>query len=55
MKIVNTAFVAPIVIGAGSTIGAGSVLTKDVEPETLALSRAKQKTVTTWTRPKDKD
>ena len=51
----NTAFVAPIVIGAGSTIGAGSVLTKDVEPETLALSRAKQKTVTTWARPKDKD
>lgn len=36
-------FVAPVEIGEGSLIGAGSTITKDVPPRTLAVSRAKQK------------
>ena len=51
----NTAFVAPIVIGEGATIGAGSTITKDVDPNVLGLSRAKQRTIADWIRPKDQD
>jgi bifunctional UDP-N-acetylglucosamine pyrophosphorylase/glucosamine-1-phosphate N-acetyltransferase len=36
-------FVAPVEIGAGSLIGAGSTITRDVPANTLAISRAKQK------------
>jgi bifunctional UDP-N-acetylglucosamine pyrophosphorylase/glucosamine-1-phosphate N-acetyltransferase len=38
----NTELVAPIKIGRGSIIGAGSTITKEVPPNTLAVSRAKQ-------------
>ena len=51
----NTAFVAPIVIGEGSTIGAGSTITKDVDSNVLGLSRAKQRTISDWKRPEDQD
>ncbi len=47
----DTQLIAPIKIGDGVTIGAGSTITKDVEPEVLALSRSKQQTITGWTRP----
>ncbi|MFH0821290.1 MAG: bifunctional UDP-N-acetylglucosamine diphosphorylase/glucosamine-1-phosphate N-acetyltransferase GlmU [Pseudomonadota bacterium] len=36
-------FVAPVEIGEGSLIGAGSTITRDVPPNTLAVTRAKQK------------
>ncbi|MEJ2717660.1 MAG: bifunctional UDP-N-acetylglucosamine diphosphorylase/glucosamine-1-phosphate N-acetyltransferase GlmU [Deltaproteobacteria bacterium] len=36
-------FIAPVEIGEGSLIGAGSTITRDVPPGTLAVSRAKQK------------
>ncbi len=36
-------FVAPVEIGEGSVIGAGSTITKDVPPRSLAVSRSKQK------------
>jgi bifunctional UDP-N-acetylglucosamine pyrophosphorylase/glucosamine-1-phosphate N-acetyltransferase len=36
-------FVAPVEVGAGSLIGAGSTITRDVPDNTLAISRAKQK------------
>ncbi len=39
----DTQFIAPVKIGEGSTIGAGSTITKDVPPNSLALSRTKQK------------
>jgi bifunctional UDP-N-acetylglucosamine pyrophosphorylase/glucosamine-1-phosphate N-acetyltransferase len=34
--------VAPVRLGDGATTGAGSVITTDVEPQSLALSRSKQ-------------
>jgi bifunctional UDP-N-acetylglucosamine pyrophosphorylase/glucosamine-1-phosphate N-acetyltransferase len=36
-------FVAPVEIGEGSLIGAGSTITKDVPPNSLAVSRSRQK------------
>lgn len=41
----NTALVAPISIGDGAVIGAGSVITQAVSPEALAVSRAPQKEI----------
>ncbi|MDL2317214.1 bifunctional UDP-N-acetylglucosamine diphosphorylase/glucosamine-1-phosphate N-acetyltransferase GlmU [Desulfovibrio sp. OttesenSCG-928-A18] len=39
----NTALVAPVSVGAGSLIGAGSVITKDVPDNHLGITRAMQK------------
>lgn len=44
----NTAFVAPVSIGDGSTIGAGSVITTNVEAGDLVLTRAERKTLPNW-------
>ena len=41
----NTAMVAPVVIGDGAVIGAGSVITGDVAEDALALSRAEEKQI----------
>ncbi len=38
----NTALVAPVTIGAGAYVGAGSTITKDVPPGMLGISRARQ-------------
>ena len=38
----NTALVAPVTIGDGALIAAGSTITRDVEPGTLAFGRARQ-------------
>jgi bifunctional UDP-N-acetylglucosamine pyrophosphorylase/glucosamine-1-phosphate N-acetyltransferase len=39
----NTALVAPVTVGDGAVIGAGSVITKDVDANALAVTRAEQK------------
>jgi bifunctional UDP-N-acetylglucosamine pyrophosphorylase/glucosamine-1-phosphate N-acetyltransferase len=39
---VHNAFVAPVEIGDDAWIGAGSVITTDVPPESLAVARARQ-------------
>ncbi len=47
----NTALVAPIEIGEGATIGAGSTLNKNAEENKLTFSRAPQKMIDGWKRP----
>jgi bifunctional UDP-N-acetylglucosamine pyrophosphorylase/glucosamine-1-phosphate N-acetyltransferase len=44
----NTSLVAPITIGEGAYIGSGSVITKDVPPDALAVERTQQVTKEGW-------
>ncbi|HEY8593074.1 MAG TPA: bifunctional UDP-N-acetylglucosamine diphosphorylase/glucosamine-1-phosphate N-acetyltransferase GlmU [Sphingomicrobium sp.] len=46
----NTALVAPVRVGQGAIVGAGSVITRDVEPDSLAVERNEQKTIAGWAR-----
>jgi bifunctional UDP-N-acetylglucosamine pyrophosphorylase/glucosamine-1-phosphate N-acetyltransferase len=46
----NTALVAPVTVGDGAVIGAGSVITEDVEPDSLAVERSEQKGIAGWAR-----
>jgi len=46
----NTALVAPVRIGDGAIVGAGSVITNDVEPDSLALERSEQKGIAGWAK-----
>ncbi|MFY8060218.1 MAG: DapH/DapD/GlmU-related protein, partial [Arenimonas sp.] len=50
----NSSLVAPVSIGAGATIGAGSVITKDAPSDTLTVARAKQLSLNGWQRPAKK-
>ena len=50
----NSALVAPVTIGEGATIGAGSVITKNAPPNELTLARGGQATVRGWRRPAKK-
>ncbi|MBI3903933.1 MAG: bifunctional UDP-N-acetylglucosamine diphosphorylase/glucosamine-1-phosphate N-acetyltransferase GlmU [Nitrosomonadales bacterium] len=47
----DTQLVAPVKIGRGTTIGAGSTITRDTPEGELTLSRSKQLTVAGWKRP----
>ena len=47
----DSQLVAPVTVGRGATIGAGTTLTKDAPAGKLTLSRAKQMTVDAWQRP----
>jgi bifunctional UDP-N-acetylglucosamine pyrophosphorylase/glucosamine-1-phosphate N-acetyltransferase len=47
----NASLVAPITVGEGATIGAGSVLTKDAPAHQLTVARAKQTSHAGWQRP----
>jgi bifunctional UDP-N-acetylglucosamine pyrophosphorylase/glucosamine-1-phosphate N-acetyltransferase len=44
----NTSLVAPVKVGDGANTGAGSVITKDVEKDALAVERSEQKQVAGW-------
>jgi bifunctional UDP-N-acetylglucosamine pyrophosphorylase/glucosamine-1-phosphate N-acetyltransferase len=46
----NSALVAPVKIGDGAYVGAGSVITQDVAPDALALARAGQIEKPSWAR-----
>jgi bifunctional UDP-N-acetylglucosamine pyrophosphorylase/glucosamine-1-phosphate N-acetyltransferase len=46
----NTALVAPVTVGDGAVVGAGSVITRDVEADSLALERSEQKGIAGWAR-----
>jgi bifunctional UDP-N-acetylglucosamine pyrophosphorylase/glucosamine-1-phosphate N-acetyltransferase len=47
----NTALVAPVTVGPGATIGAGSVITKDAPADALTVARAPQVSKPGWKRP----
>ena len=47
----DTQLIAPVTVGKGATIGAGSTITKDSPAEQLTLSRAKQLSINGWQRP----
>jgi len=47
----NSVLVAPVSIGDGATVGAGSTITKDVPAGTLAVARGKQAHIEGWKRP----
>ncbi|MDD2883791.1 MAG: bifunctional UDP-N-acetylglucosamine diphosphorylase/glucosamine-1-phosphate N-acetyltransferase GlmU [Dechloromonas sp.] len=47
----DTQLVAPVTVGRGATLGAGTTLTKNAPPDALTVSRAKQLTLTGWQRP----
>jgi len=48
----NTALVAPVKVGKGVTIGAGSTINKDVPANQLSIARGKQRNIEGWERPK---
>lgn len=50
----NSSLVAPVTIGSKATVGAGSVVTKDVPQDSLTLTRAKQTSIDNWQRPTNK-
>lgn len=50
----DTQLVAPLTVGEGATIGAGTTVTQDVPPGVLALSRTRQITIPGWQRPQKK-
>lgn len=51
----NTQLVAPVTIGEGATIGAGSTITRDAPAHQLTVCRAQQRSIAHWQRPKKKE
>ena len=50
----NSSLVAPVKIGKQATVGAGSVITREVANEELAVARGKQRNISGWQRPQKK-
>lgn len=48
----NSVLVAPITVGAGATIAAGSTVTREVPAGKLTIARARAVTIDSWTRPR---
>jgi len=51
----NSALVAPVSLAKDTTVGAGSTITRDSDEAQLILSRAKQRNLDGWIRPKKKN
>ena len=51
----NVNLVAPVSIGKGATVGAGSTISKSIPEGVLTVARAKQKNIEDWTRPNKKE
>jgi len=50
----DSQLIAPITIGNGATVGAGSTVTRDVSENELVISRAKERKIADWQRPTKK-
>jgi bifunctional UDP-N-acetylglucosamine pyrophosphorylase/glucosamine-1-phosphate N-acetyltransferase len=50
----DTQLVAPVTVGRGATLGAGTTLTKDAPAGELTVSRSRQVSVPGWKRPAKK-
>jgi bifunctional UDP-N-acetylglucosamine pyrophosphorylase / glucosamine-1-phosphate N-acetyltransferase len=50
----NSVLVAPVTIGAGGTVGAGSVISRDTPPGSLAVARGRPVVIPNWSRPAKK-
>ncbi len=50
----NAVLVAPVRVGDGATIGAGSAIARDAPPGRLTVARARQVTIERWQRPRKK-
>ena len=50
----DTQLVAPVRVGKGATLGAGTTLTQDAPPHKLTVSRTAQTTLESWQRPTKK-
>lgn len=50
----NSSLVAPVSVGENATVGAGSTITKNIEDNALAVTRAKQAVLKNWPRPQKK-
>jgi bifunctional UDP-N-acetylglucosamine pyrophosphorylase/glucosamine-1-phosphate N-acetyltransferase len=50
----NSVLVAPITVGSGATIAAGSTVAKDVPAGKLTVARPAQRVIEGWTRPTKK-
>ncbi len=51
----DSQLVAPVRVGRGATLGAGTTLTSDAPPEQLTISRARQASIAGWLRPRKRD
>ncbi|ERM59020.1 bifunctional UDP-N-acetylglucosamine diphosphorylase/glucosamine-1-phosphate N-acetyltransferase GlmU [Vibrio cyclitrophicus] len=47
----DSQLIAPVTIGNGATVGAGSTVTRDVAENELVISRAKERKIANWQRP----
>ena len=51
----NTELIAPVTVGEGATIGAGSTISRDAPPHQLTVARATQRSIANWQRPQKKE
>ena len=51
----NAVLVAPVTVGGGSVVGAGSVITKDVPPNALAVARGRQFVKEGWAEGRERN
>jgi len=51
----NSSLVAPVEIGEEATVGAGSVISGEAPAGQLTISRARQRTIAGWKRPRKRD
>ena len=50
----DTQLIAPVVVGNGATIGAGTTVTKDIAADSLTVNQLAHRTVADWKRPEKK-